>query len=630
MFINELYNKIMSANTFSLDSEKCTSCYTCVRNCPVKAINVRPGNVIPEVNVDRCIGCGNCILSCKFNAISVFDSRGIVKELINSEHRVAAICDPSIAGEFEDITDYRKFVQMIRRIGFDYVTEVAFGVDLIAINQAELIKKDTGKYYLTSHCPVMNVFVEKYHPDLINNLFKMVTPASATAIALREIYGEDLKIVSITPCYGAKKLSSKTSGAGKIDAVLSFIELRKLFTEFHIKEENVEYSDFDPPYGYKGSLYPIPEGYIEASGLSTSLIDGDFITAQGKVDSADAIKQFEEYGNRFNKHFNLYFCKGCIEGPGCSENGKKFIRHNLVTDYAVKRTSSLDIEEWEVNLEKYRHNKELETSFEANYQDLEHPEDSEIEKAFASMGKHDESSRHIDCKSCGYDSCYELAEAIAQGIASPDMCLIHTQSGNRASISKLNETSKRLERSYAENQELKENINTQITNNYELSRALSIFVQNLNIGVAIVDSNLKIIESNLQFIEILGDEAKEINEIIPGLVGASIETLVPKTISSQIDFILKGSENIISKDIEFDDSKLLNTTIFSLIPRKSICLLFRNLYDKSTNTEEVITRVTEIIDDNLRQVQQIGFILGEGAAKTEKMLNTVIKLTKNN
>jgi hypothetical protein len=57
--------------------------------------------------------------------------------------------------------------------------------------------------------------------------------------------------------------------------------------------------------------------------------------------------------------------------------------------------------------------------------------------------------------------------------------------------------------------------------------------------------------------------------------------------------------------------------------------LFRNLYDKETKPEEIINRVTEIIDENLRQVQQIGFILGEGAAKTEKMLNTIIKLTKN-
>lgn len=617
----------MSCSIFSLDSDKCTLCYSCVRNCPVKAIHVRTGETIPEINSDRCIGCGNCIKACTFNAISIFDARETVKELIKSEYKVAAICDPSIAGEFEDITDYRKFVQMIRQIGFDYVTEVAFGVDLIANHQARVINQKTGKYYLTSHCPVMNLYVEKYHPDLINNLTKTVTPASATATALREIYGKELKIVNISPCYGAKKDLNRHENTAKIDAVLSFRELRKLFREFHIKEENVEFSEFDPPLGNKGSLYPIPEGYVEACNLSTALMESEFITAQGKTDATDAIKQFEEHGNRFNKNFNLYFCKGCIVGPGSSINGQKFIRHNLVTNYAIKRTSKLNRSNWEENIEKHKFNLDLQTTFESKYQNLEHPTEEKIEAAFKELGK-EKSGRHIDCRSCGYESCYELAEAIAQGIASPDMCFTHTQSGNRTFISKLNETNKKLEKSFNENQELKENINTQITNNYELSKALSIFVQNLNIGVAIVDSNLKILESNHQFIEILGDEAKEINEIIPGLVGASIVSLVPKNISSQIDFILKGSENIINRDCEFGE-RLLNTTIFSLIPRKSICVLFRNLYDKETKPEEIINRVTEIIDENLRQVQQIGFILGEGAAKTEKMLNTIIKLTKN-
>jgi hypothetical protein len=35
--------------------------------------------------------------------------------------------------------------------------------------------------------------------------------------------------------------------------------------------------------------------------------------------------------------------------------------------------------------------------------------------------------------------------------------------------------------------------------------------------------------------------------------------------------------------------------------------------------------VTEVIEQNLDLVQQIAFLLGEGAAKTEKMLNSIIE-----
>ena len=123
------------------------------------------------------------------------------------------------------------------------------------------------------------------------------------------------------------------------------------------------------------------------------------------------------------------------------------------------------------------------------------------------------------------------------------------------------------------------------------------------------------------------NKAKEIDEIIPGLIGANVNSLVPKSVSTQIDFVLKGEEAFINKDIEFSD-RLVNVTIFALIPHKRVAILVRNLYDNEDKPQEIINRVTDVIQQNLRQVQEIGFILGEGAAQTEKMLNTIIKLTK--
>jgi hypothetical protein len=41
--------------------------------------------------------------------------------------------------------------------------------------------------------------------------------------------------------------------------------------------------------------------------------------------------------------------------------------------------------------------------------------------------------------------------------------------------------------------------------------------------------------------------------------------------------------------------------------------------------EEIINRVTEVIDENLKMVQNIAFLLGEGASTSEKMLNSIIE-----
>ena len=53
--------------------EKCRRCYTCVRECPAKAIKVEAGQAM--VIEERCIACGNCVKVCAQNAKRIEDSR---------------------------------------------------------------------------------------------------------------------------------------------------------------------------------------------------------------------------------------------------------------------------------------------------------------------------------------------------------------------------------------------------------------------------------------------------------------------------------------------------------------------------------------------------------------------------
>ena len=49
--------------------ERCRVCYTCLRECPVKAIKIINGQA--EVINDRCIGCGVCVPTCTSEAITL-------------------------------------------------------------------------------------------------------------------------------------------------------------------------------------------------------------------------------------------------------------------------------------------------------------------------------------------------------------------------------------------------------------------------------------------------------------------------------------------------------------------------------------------------------------------------------
>ncbi len=615
----------MSVPLIEITKEKCTVCYACVRACPVNAIQVKQNQDYPEVNADWCIGCGGCLNVCSPKAIKYRDSKEKVKDILKSDSKVAAIVGPSISGEFDDITDYRKFVQMIRHLGFDYVNEVSFGVDIIAKEYKKLFSNYKGKHYITSICPPIVSLIEKFHPELVDNLAPIASPMIATAKVVHQIYGNEIKIVFIGPCIAAKNDIKANKQWSEVDEVLTFVELRQLFDEFSIKENNLEFSDFDPPLGYKGSLFPISNGILQAGDIDESLLTGNVTTAEGKSNILAAVNQFENSIDFIKKHFNLFYCEGCLMGPGTSRGGKKFIRRTLVTEYANKRLRDFNLDEWQQNINKFD-NFEHFRSFEANDQRLPEPSDDEIQEVLKVIGKADYDD-NVGCEACGYKSCKDFAYSVSKGLAKPDMCITFSLKNKQEYIKALKKSNDELAKIQNQLKLSEKTARAEQQKALEASETITTMMQKLNAGVLIVDEKLKIIQSNSSFINILGDEAREINEIIPGLVGADLKTLLPVQFYKMFSYVLTNNDDVLNRDVHFGEG-LLNVSIFTIRKDKIVGAIVRDMFSPEVRSEEVINRVNDVIDENLSLVQQIGFILGEGAAKTEKMLNSIIESYK--
>ncbi|MFN2394450.1 MAG: [Fe-Fe] hydrogenase large subunit C-terminal domain-containing protein, partial [Bacteroidales bacterium] len=407
----------------NIDLDKCNQSHACIRACPVQAITVIKNSENPEINHDRCIGCGSCLNVCPVNAVSYISSTDETFELLKSDKKVAAIVDPSISGEFPDITDYRRFVDMIRTLGFDYVNEVSFGVDLVAKEYNKLFSSFKGKYYITANCPSIISYVEKFYPEMTSNLSPIVTPMTATAMVVRKKFGLDIGVVYIGPCVSAKDEAMHHKGKGKVDAVLTFHELRQMFHEKNIKESTVEYSDFDEPIGYLGSLYPLSKGILTAAGLPENIMESSVLTTDGKFNIMDAIDEFSQGPEVLKKHFNLFYNKGCLMGPGTTPDNRKFLRKTLVMDYAKKRLKNFDKKKWEKDM-SYFSDLDLTRTFTPDDQRLEMPSDDKIEEILKSVDKSvDENS---SCNACGFRSCRDFAVSVSQGLAKPDTCLTYS------------------------------------------------------------------------------------------------------------------------------------------------------------------------------------------------------------
>lgn len=609
-----------------IDSDICTNSYSCIRVCPVKAIKVKSGDEHPFIVPERCIGCGLCYISCSPGAIRFRDSISETLSKIKNDSENIALVAPSIASEFDDITDYRKLVAMIRRLGFDHVHEVSFGVDIIAARYRELFESAAGKYYITSNCPAIVKIIEKYYPGLVSNLAPLVSPMVASGMIVKEMYGNDSNVVYIGPCIDSKDEALKGKAKDAIDSVLTFIELRRLFEEAGIEEKKVRFSDFDHPHGNYGALYPIPAGILHAAGIKRDVMDSRVITASGKEDITEAIKDFNSHIDNIKHHFNLFFCQGCLLGPGMDHHNERYRRRNLVRLYTEKRVKVLDREQWEKDMQKWG---KLDYSRKFSIDDQRIPEPGEaaindVLKIIGRSGKdHDD-----DCSACGYESCHDFASTVAMGLTIPEMCHKYNIRNKQEYIEKLRITNKKLSDTRNALKESEKNAQREKDFAQEASETVSAMLEKLPSGVVIADKNLKIIHSNSTFIKMAGDEAVNVAEVIPGLKGADLKSILPFNIYNMFTYALRQDESVVNRDLKYND-KMLNVSVFPISKNRIAGAVIRDLFSPEVQREEVIKRINEVIEKNLDMVQKIGFLLGEGASETEQMLNSILESYKD-
>ena len=247
--------------------EKCTRCGICKKTCE-KNNNIG----------DECIKCGQCILTCPMGAlVPKFDYQKVLNYLKDTNYTVIISIAPSarvsLVNELklDPSNATKELVGVLRKVGFDYVYDVAVGADLTTIEESlEFIEriKENNFPLITSCCPSWKKYAINHNLDKYISSTK--SPIKMQGYIVKKYiskyvdYTNKVINVMLMPCVSKKE---EILDSEDIDYVITTRELIYLINEANVDLENVIPSEFDKLAGYassSGIIFGTSGGVLEA------------------------------------------------------------------------------------------------------------------------------------------------------------------------------------------------------------------------------------------------------------------------------------------------------------------------------------------------------------------------------
>jgi len=362
---------------------------------------------------ERCIHCGACLQVCVPKAKQVESDIETVWQLLAQHHYVIAALSSSFPAFLPEVRP-GQLITALKKIGFSEVMEDAFGAELVGREYARLLSKDMT--VISSNCPAVVTYIEKYHPQLISNLAPIVSPMIAMGRVIKWCHNPQAKLVFIGTCPAKKAEAKDEKVAGVIDAVLTFPELKEMLITKGIDPQTEEEGQFSGPKPNLGRLFTISGGLLKVTGLSDDILQNNVISVHGRDYVVKILEEFAQ-GDIAANFVNLYFCHGCIDGPGIDNELSGLRRKEIVASYARNNADPVQTER---DIQKYA-DIDLSRQFTNQAVSLPTPNEEDVQMVLEKIGSVGP-SYPMNCSACGYRSCRELAIAICQGLAEVEMC----------------------------------------------------------------------------------------------------------------------------------------------------------------------------------------------------------------
>lgn len=540
----------------TLKKSNCKNCYKCIRHCPVKSIRFSANQA--HVIGNECILCGQCFVVCPQNAKQIVDETEKVKVLIQSGAPVYASVAPSFIANYNGM-GINGIRAALKKLGFADAEETALGATEVKTEYEKMLADGTKDVLISSCCHSVNLLIQKYFPSLLPYLADVMSPMQAHCSDIKKRVPQ-AKTVFIGPCVAKKDEALHYEGI--VDAVLTFEEL----TEW-LKAEKIELeADPDKTEKSRARFFPTTGGILKT--MKTREPDYVYMAIDGTENCIAALKEIER-GNVHKCFIEMSACAGgCVGGPVMEKYHRSpVIDYRSVSDYAGEK--DFDVVQPD--------SLELKKRFEPIELRNVTPSEDEIKAILKKMGKN-RPEDELNCGSCGYDTCREKAIAIYHGKAEISMCLPYLK-------------------------EKAESFSDCIVSN----TPNALIVVNDALEVQQINPAARKILNVRYASDILGDQIVRILDPKPFL----------DVLESKRD--IRNRKTYLAEYDKFVEQTVIYDTNYHML----LCIM-RDITEQETEREkreklrnQTVETADNVVDKQMRIVQEIASLLGETAAETK-------------
>lgn len=419
-------------------NNNCIGCNRCIAYCRNLGANVsllNENNTQIQVDSKKCSDCGICIRACLHGAREYRDDSDFFFSALEKGEKISVIVSTAFYVMYKD--EAEQILGCLKEMGVERIYDMAYGAEISLWAHTKYLKENESlpnseKAFISAICPAFVNEVEMNHPKLLKKLIPVQSPLMCTAIYVNKYLGDTNKLAFIGPCIAVKDEMATEGKQYNLEYNVTFNHLMK-----YLRNKNIEAckpASAELKARSMGDIIPLIEGFKEC-------VFG-FFDRRCRIDS---------YWNLSNETYEIlelsdveegmgvqplmteiYACgNGCQEGPATEAYRLRAdkiyaectaIRERSFNSYNTDIAPQGNWEQYDKLFEELKEGDFVRFFTDKFRQGFNVP-DSAYDEIYQSMLKDTPEKRSINCGSCGYNTCRDMATAIAYGYNRKENCI---------------------------------------------------------------------------------------------------------------------------------------------------------------------------------------------------------------